>query len=383
MEILYDSALSDYQKDLVKIVNKYRHSHHHLSAEEIISEINLSLVKKKGDLIDSFEGVFCNDTFKRIAYAFAKNCIGWSQGRLNKNSYISRRVNYSVSTEEGVVSAFDIACSTTTEGEEPSCFDSDKNTKCAYILKMVRDYCHILTEQETKVLALREEGHNLREMAVKLGVTHQAISITEGNIKDKIKAHLNVDPFTDDSSDKVSEGKKCIVDLFGGYPKFSDTDRTELTELVKSGAKGYTGHEIARKFKKGKFTPKQIYSFCAKNHLSPFLRRISYNVYTKEEEETIVEMALTGSPFELIVRTLGKSTKSLSSKLNNLVRKGRLLSYPDRAIDSLNGEDKKILRLFKDGHSSAEIAAESGVNVISLGKKRGHFTKKGLLPHAG
>ena len=382
LSVLFDAELSGFQEDLRRIVGKHRLSHHHLTIDELVSEINLSLLKKKEDIIESFNGVFSEIDFKKLAYGFARNSVGWTQGRLNRNSYISRRNDYLVQTEDGPITAFDIACENVAADEDPSCLDSDSNNKCAYILKMIKDYCHILTEQEMKVLTLKEEGFNLREIAARLGVTHQAISITDISIREKVTAHLNIDPFTDNSSEKVTEGKQCLSDFFVSYPKFSDIDRKDLRELLLSSSGLHTGMEISKMFKNGTFTSTQIYCFCAKNGLSDCLKKVSHKAYTLEEEKSIIQMVNDGFAFELILRSLDKKPKSLSSKLNHLVTEGRIPAYPLRSIDSLSNKDKKILKLFKSGYSTSEIAAEMGASTSSMGSRRSSFAKKGLLPYA-
>ena len=46
-EELFNSWLSEYQTDFLKIVNKYRLERHPLSVNEIISEINMGILKEK------------------------------------------------------------------------------------------------------------------------------------------------------------------------------------------------------------------------------------------------------------------------------------------------------------------------------------------------
>jgi len=380
---LFDAELSGFQEDLRRIVGKHRLSHHHLTVDELVSEINLALLKKKEDIIESFNEGFSEVEFKKIAYGFARNSIGWSQGKLNKNSYIARRNDYVTQTEDGPVTSFDMACESVIQEEETlPCLDSDSNDKCAYILKMIKDYCHILTEQEMKVLTLKEEGFNLREIAARLGVTHQAISVTDISIREKVTAHLNINPFTDNSSEKVTEGKQCLSDFFSSYPKLSDTDRKDLTNLLLSTSGLNTGVEISKIFRNGRFTSTQIYCFCARTGLSACLKRISRKAYTLEEEKCIIQMAKDGLTFELILRSLDRKPNSLSSKLRSLVMEGRIPSYPLRSIDLLSKKDKKILKLFKSGRSTSEIASEMGTSVSSMGSRRSSFAKKGLIPYA-
>lgn len=381
--LLFDKALTEYQDDLVRIIGKHRKSYHCLSPDEIASEANLSLVKNKEKLLESWEGEFCFTKFKQMAYAFTRNIINWTHYRAARNSYISKRNDNVFETENGTLTSFDLACDKATLNDEPEALSRDSNSKCSYILKMIKDYCFILTEQELKALTLREEGLNLREIGNKLGISHQAVSSIESSISDKIKSHLNVDPFRDNSSSKVSEGKECVKDFFTSYPKFSPQDRLDLTNLIKSSMGQLTGKEISKSFKGGKFTSQQIYSFCAKNGLSVFLKKISSKVYNSEQEKTIIEMASNGATVEEISEFLRRDFKSISSKLNHLRMQGRISAYPPRSKDVLSKEDKELLSLFKEGHSSREIAMHLGEpNARSISAKKGNFTRKGLLPNA-
>ncbi len=381
--LLFDEALSNFQEDLVRIATKHRFNYHHLSVDEIVSEANLELLKNKEKIINSWEGEFHLSKFKQIAYVFTRNLVKWTHERLKRNSYVSKREDYVFETESGSLTSFEVACDNACREEEPESFSSDSNEKCSYILKMIKDYCFILTEQELKVLNFKEQGLNLREIGVKLEITHQAVSCIDASIRDKIKSHLSINPFEDNSAYKVSEGQECLKDFFTSYPKFSKKDKSDLINLIKSSIGQLTGSEIAETFKGGKFTPKQVNSFCAKNGLSPFLRKPYNKSYTLEEEMKIIKMVSNGAKFEEIASALGRDERSMSSKLNYLRSEGRISSYPSRCIKSLSPEDKELLGLFKEGNSSSEIAYHLGEsNVRTISAKKGHFTKKGLLPHA-
>ena len=77
----FDLYLSEYQKDMVKIINKYRKAYHKLSVEEIVSEANLLLVKGKDKIIETLGKEFDQNNFKRMAYAYVRNAINWSNYR--------------------------------------------------------------------------------------------------------------------------------------------------------------------------------------------------------------------------------------------------------------------------------------------------------------
>jgi RNA polymerase sigma factor (sigma-70 family) len=377
--LLFDEELKSFQPDLVRIIAKFRHSNHHLEIDEILSDVNLMLIKKKDDILESFDTEFTSVDFRKIAYAYARNSVGWIQGRLNRNSYISKRVNNSHETEEGPISTFELACNTIGEGEEPAPYSLDSNNKCAYVLKMIKEYCHILTDQEYRVLCLKEKGKNLRQIAKVLGVTHQAISITEGNIREKIKSYLNVDPFSDNSHAKVREGVESVNSLFSSYPKFSNQDRKDLKSLLVNSFKKYTALEIAARFKGGKFSHQQIVSFCSKKGLSLYLKKRSRNSYSRTEEFKIIKMINGGCYLENLIMELGRDRKSVSSKITHLMRAKVIEARPSSSFASLSLKDKRTLRWFRQGLSTKEVADKREISLRSAASMRGRFVVKGLL----
>lgn len=379
---LFDKSLSNFQEDFRRIIFKHRHPHHHLTVEEIVSEVNMAMLKKKEDIIDSFDGVFSDTEFSKIGYAFAKNSIIWVHGRVSKTAYVYRRSDYSIETEDGVRTSFEIACDKESATEDPACLDSDENEKCSYILKMIKEYCYLLTDHEMKVLLLKEDGNNLRQIAHLLGVSHQAISITEGGIRDKIKSHLSITPFSDETPHKISAGHKSLQSLFESYSKFSDKDRKALSTLLMDNPKRYTSEEISQTFANGKFTAQQICSFCAKNRLSMFLVKKTYKKYSSQEEDLLVKMTKDDCTVEDMMLRLDRNLGSISSKLSHLRRDGLISIYPRRQEKSLTQKDVRLLALFKEGHTSLAISQELGLPKGFISAKRGAFTKKGLLNNA-
>ena len=79
---LFDEYLVEFQPDLQKIIGKFRGKTHLLSKDELLSEINHHLIKYKDQIINyrnEEKGVtrFCKTGFKKAAYHYAKNLIGW------------------------------------------------------------------------------------------------------------------------------------------------------------------------------------------------------------------------------------------------------------------------------------------------------------------
>ena len=75
---LFNSFLQNFQEDIKRIIGKFRYSSHHLEAAEIASRANLALLKKREDILYSYEGEFDEIAFKKLSYKYVKNIIGWS-----------------------------------------------------------------------------------------------------------------------------------------------------------------------------------------------------------------------------------------------------------------------------------------------------------------
>ena len=187
--------LSDYQKDFVKIVGKFRRPNHPLSSDEIISEINLTLIKKREKLINQEESIIADQvTFKKVSYAYAKNYIVWTAGgATNKDKkYLKKRSDGVITTDEGEKTLFEYVCETI--GSEDEGFrkleDSDKFQN---ILKWIFDYSHFLTSHQKNVLELVLTGKTLQEIGQLLGVTHQAVSALSIEVFRRIQNHIKVD----------------------------------------------------------------------------------------------------------------------------------------------------------------------------------------------
>jgi len=137
---LFDQYLIDYQPDLKRIIGKHRLPNHALGEDEVLSEINSYLLKKKEDIIayrneekEVFE--FTHIGFKKAAFTYAKNLIKWTHIRRNNTSYVKRRVDVMHKTEDGEATTFEWLCDTL--GEEDIGFEFDSSNKAKYVLKMI------------------------------------------------------------------------------------------------------------------------------------------------------------------------------------------------------------------------------------------------------
>jgi hypothetical protein len=162
----FNFYLQDYQEDIQKIIGKHRYSNHKLEKEEIASRANLSLIKKREDILYDYEGEFDKNAFSKIAYTYVRNIIGWSHLKEGKDKYVKNRLDSTHSTEEGPKTSFDFAIET--EGYEETGFEAfDSNEKFTVLLHVIKEYCHILTDSELKVLSCLESGMNQEQISNK------------------------------------------------------------------------------------------------------------------------------------------------------------------------------------------------------------------------
>ena len=325
----FDAFLEEYQEDINKIIGKYRGANHLLSHEELVSEVNLSFLKKRDELIHEFNGDFSCIGFRKLAFSFVKNICRWTYSRIANQSYVKRRTDNTHYTEDGFKSSFELAVDF--NGEEDSFFeDFDRNARCEYLIKMLKEYSGVLTDQEIRVLSMLEKGMKQEEISEALGVTRQAISITQITVFEKIRNHFDKSVVNDHSFKNVSKGYQSIKDFFStdsGYCSMQDKDKPFLKSFLLKNAKILTSDEVSKQFLNGKYSKRQVVAFAVKNRLS----------------------------FCLV-----KSKPAYSKK-----------------------ETQKILDLFLEGYSVKEVSEIIGKPISSVAAKRGHFTSTGLLPRIG
>ena len=154
-ENLFNDWLSEYQSDFAKIVGKHRLDRHPLSAEEIISEINIGILKKKDSLIYGEGSVMdCHSTFKKVAYAFARNFVSWTADgvSLKDKKYLTLRKDGVVSTEdEGEISLFEYV-SQTIGSEDPFFQKFNTSKKFSNIMKWILLYSEFLNPHQKNLL---------------------------------------------------------------------------------------------------------------------------------------------------------------------------------------------------------------------------------------
>ena len=104
----FHGYLNDYQEDLVKIIGAHRYNFHYLDNDELLSDVNLSLIKKRDDILEQLGDEFNRVEFQKIAYNYTRNCIKWSHGRRSRVSYYSKRTDTVHEGEDGPKTTFEM-----------------------------------------------------------------------------------------------------------------------------------------------------------------------------------------------------------------------------------------------------------------------------------
>ena len=324
---IFDSYLNSYQEDVNRIVGKFRYSFHLLSHEELVSEVNLSLVKKRDEILSTFDGDFTEVNFKKLAYRFTRNVIKWTNWGAARSPYVGKRIDLQHLTEDGFKSTYEVAIET--NGYDDDFYENfDRNEKCSYLLKMIREYSSILTDKEIKVLSFLEKGLTQYEIAEHLGVTHQAISLLSIKIFDKIKARFSSDVISDTSYNDVSKGHKAISDFFNPEDKntpLRGEDRENLKSFLLQNIKAYTPKEVSTTFMKGKYSHRQIISFAIKNKLT-FCLILKDSVYkfSKDEVRDLLILFNKGASSRVVSDLMKIPLYSVIGKKSHLSRTGKL-----------------------------------------------------------
>jgi len=209
----FDAYLSKYQEDMLKIISKHRRHYHKLSVEEIISEANLLLLKGKDKIIDTLGEEFNENNFKKMAYAYVKNCISWSNHEAlnSKRGKMQSKILDSMhSLDDGEpVTTFELAMETVGKDDELEIFSSKDGLK--NFIHVLTQYYYLLSDNETKILSYMQKGMNQYEMSAEMGVTRQAISFALIGLKEKVSSQFN---FRDIYNENSNTGQKALDSLF-------------------------------------------------------------------------------------------------------------------------------------------------------------------------
>ena len=323
----FNDCLQNFQEDIRRIIGKFRYNNHHLDIDEIASRANLMLVKKRDDILYGYDGNFDINAFKKIAYVYCRNIIGWSHSKENNDKYVTQRTDNLITTDEGPKTSFEFTIET--EGYEDEGFEAfDSNTKFTTLLHVIKEYCHILTDAELKILSCLEVGMTHEQISKKLNVTRQAVSHTAINLFDKIKSHFSSDFLNDDNSSKVSEGNAAINDFFTDiveHHPITKKDKISLKRFLLANALRYNNKEVANIFENGKYNPYQILSFCNRNKLSFCLvKPPKKHKFSEEDAIKIANLYKEGKTAHEIGEIFGVRYNVISGKKGHLSRLGLL-----------------------------------------------------------
>ena len=268
----FEQYLSEYQEDLVKIIGKHRRNYHQLSAEEIASEANLLLIKGRDKIIKSLGNDFNQNSFKRMAYAYVKNAISWSNHKeLNNKAGKMRKkiVDLVHEGEDGPITTFDLALQKAGEEDCAEIFSNSDALK-NFIHVLVK-YYYLLTDNEVKILSYMQKGMNQYDMAEKTGVTRQAISHAILGLKEKIQSQFD---FEDIYHEKKIGGQSALEDfLKSDKVLISEKEKEFIISFVKANPKRYTCKELNEKLFKKKFKDNQIVGFVRSKNLFHLVRK--------------------------------------------------------------------------------------------------------------
>ena len=206
---LFDRYLCEYQEDMVKIVGKHRRNYHQLSLEEIISEANLLLVKGKDKFIKTLgPDLLDQNNFKRMAYAYVKNAISWSNHRAinSKDGKMKSKILDSThNLNDESVTTFELAVKTIGDDTELEIFSNKDALK--NFIHVLTKYYYLLTDGETRILSYMQKGLNQYEISEEMGVTRQAVSYAIIGLKEKVQSQFD---FNDIYNENCLNGQSAL-----------------------------------------------------------------------------------------------------------------------------------------------------------------------------
>ena len=211
----FEESLVNHQEDLQRIIQKHRNKSSALSVDEIVSTINLQLIKTKDKFFERFGYDFTKADFGKWAYAYARNNCSWDESKhFHKSKHLK---DGTFTTEEGEKTLFEIVCDT--EGEENEDLETfDSNGKLKVIEKIINKYSHILSDNEKSVFKLLLQGKTEEQLSRKFEVSRQAINVTKQRIYDKIQASYKLS-VEDISAIPMDEMRKHIAVFEGMLEK--------------------------------------------------------------------------------------------------------------------------------------------------------------------
>ena len=77
----FDEWLISYQEDFSRIIGKHRYTNHALDSDDLLSEINLAIVKDKEKILSS--DIDSQEDIGKLMYTYARNHIKWKSDGTN------------------------------------------------------------------------------------------------------------------------------------------------------------------------------------------------------------------------------------------------------------------------------------------------------------
>ena len=209
----FEEFLINHQEDLKRIVGKNLNKNSQLTVEEVVSTVNLQLIKTKAKFFERFGYNFKKSDFGKWAYAYALNNTKWGTIKSFKDN--EKLQDGTFYTEDGEKTLFEIICDQEgKENEELEEFDADGKLKV--IENIINKYSHILSAQEKEVFSRLLRGKSELELSEEFEVSRQAINQTKERIYDKIKAyyHFSVEDAPKISSVEMSDHIDVVLNIF-------------------------------------------------------------------------------------------------------------------------------------------------------------------------
>jgi len=389
---LFDQFLSYFQEDIKRIVGKFKKSFHHLSDEEVYSECNIHLLKNKDKIVKSFGDKTLEESeFKKIAYHYTKNEVVWSHYRYGNQSYVKRKRDGVVYTEDGEKSLFEISLETL--GVDNPDIDDDKNflnSSIKNFFHILKEYCYILSETESKILSFLEKGMNQDEMAEELNVTRQAVSASFINIKEKLTNYFNFKNILQGDS-LVPAGKcmKALNSVFepdSNYNGISEKESDFLKDFVKKNPYQFTVEDLNIILFSKRFTNQQIINSLKGSRASNLIKKKPCTVFSKSNSDKILKMFKKGLSIQEISESTNFKKSSVLGLRSFFVKKGLLEKCESNRRVFSQDIEELILTMAKEGLNSVEISKKlkiinSNYNYSpkSIAVKLTHFTQLGLI----
>lgn len=359
----FDEYLVDFQLDLRRIIGAYRRPTHKKSLDEILSQVNLYLVKTKDDIIEKLGDQFSRENFGKMAYTYARNHVSWEQSNALNSKHVKNLSDNLHQTEDGPKTTFELVVEY--QGEEDSGFeDFDHSEKFKQILKDIREYSNVLTKTQLLYMRFVEVGFNYRQIASHFNVTHQAVSHEMRDAFRKVSQIFKIKFNNEEDGHLITKGQQAMEDFFGVKRErhFEKSDETPLTAFLLSSPGKYSVGDVSKNLFKGKYHPTCLGSICRHLGLTHLLRRPSY--YSKKDICEFIKLINNRASFKTIAKRLNKSLRSVRAKFGQLKKDGRVGEYKYQS--KYEKQRELAYELINKGFSSEQIKKETGLTGKSI-----------------